>query len=171
MFTGDGAKIPLYGSGHGMFFESSTGMFTGDGAPRASPYRADGTLPSMPDRQTDFITKQEFPEPAEDQLHIQSKREVTKRMANFGKNGPIQTFRLGGPVPQGNQPWTRVTMKKVGEQSEPLGRRMPTAEDTEEERSLPRRPVYITDAMKAHHATLMGHETGEWEKERVKDNR
>lgn len=151
-----------------MFFDPSTRMFTGDGPPRKSAYRPDGTLPCMPDRESDFITNRQYPKPAEDMLHIQTKREVTKRMANFGKNGPIQTFRVGGPVAQGNQQWTRVMGEKVGEQSEPLGRRMPTVAtvgDAEKERSVPRRPVYFTDAMMAHHSTLMGHVNGGGETE------
>ena len=57
-------------------------------------------------------------------------------MANFGKNGPIQRFRLGRPVPQGNQQGTRVMVEKGGEGGLPLGHRMPTAD---EEGMVPRR--------------------------------
>ncbi len=140
-----------------MFFDLSTGMFTGDGPPRKSAYRADGTLPSQPDPESDFLTHQQYPEPAEDQLHIQSKREYTKRMANFGKNSPIQRFRVGGPVPQGNQQATRVMVQKEGEPGVPYGRRVETDEDEgEEEGSLPGGPVFITDEMEANLKRLMG---------------
>ena len=144
-----------------MFFDPSTGLFTGDGAPRKSPYRADGTLPSQPEPESDFLTRQQYPEPAEDQLHIQSKREYTKRMANFGKNGPIQTFRVGRPVPQGNQQATRVMVRKNEEGGVPLGRRVDTEEDDDDDRmegegGVQGGSVYITDEMEANLKRLMG---------------
>ena len=125
------SKVPLFGSGHGMFLDMATGMFIGDGPPRQFPYRADGTLPSKPDLQRDFIANVQNPQPAEDQFHIQSKREVTKRLANFGKNGPVQRFRLGRPIPQGNQQATRVMVLKEGDGGVPIGRRMYTADEME----------------------------------------
>ncbi|KAL9063816.1 MAG: hypothetical protein Q9161_009253 [Pseudevernia consocians] len=154
-------KVQLFGSGHGMFFDPSTGLFTGDGAPRKSPYRADGTLPSQPEPESDFLTRQQYPEPAEDQLHIQSKREYTKRMANFGKNGPIQTFRVGRPVPQGNQQATRVMVRKNEEGGVPLGRRVDTEDDDDDDRmegegGVQAGSVYITDEMEANLKRLMG---------------
>lgn len=143
-----------------MFFDPSTGMFTGDGAPRKSPYRADGTLPSQPDPESDFLTRQQYPEPAEDQLHIQSKREYTKRMADFGKNGPIQTFRVARPMPLGNQQATRVMVRKKEEGGVPLGRRVDTEEDDDDEmegeRGVQGGPVYVTDEMEANLKRLMG---------------
>ena len=114
-----------------MFLDMATGMFIGDGPPRQFPYRADGTLPSKPDLQRDFIANVQNPQPAEDQFHIQSKREVTKRLANFGKNGPVQRFRLGRPIPQGNQQATRVMVPKEGDGGVPIGRRMYTADEME----------------------------------------
>ncbi|MCJ1425127.1 hypothetical protein MMC29_003015 [Sticta canariensis] len=37
--------IPMQGAMHGMFFDPATNMFVGDGPPRVTPERADGTLP------------------------------------------------------------------------------------------------------------------------------
>lgn len=139
-----------------MFFDPSTGMFTGDGAPRKSPYRADGTLPSAPDLESDVLTHQQYPEPADNQLHILSKRECTKRMANFGKKGPIQRFRVGGPIPQGNQQWTRVMVQGKEKGSVPLGRRVHKADEMQGEGSASSRPVYITDEMESNLLQLMG---------------
>lgn len=136
-------KVPLFGSAHGMFFDPSTGLFTGDGAPRKSPYRPDGTLPSKPDLESDFLTKQQYPEPAEDQLHIMSKREYTKRMANFGKEGPIQRFSVARPTKlQGNQQGTRVMVGGSAGERSVLGRRVHTAHETEGEGSMLGRRVH-----------------------------
>ena len=123
-------------------------MFTGDGPPRKSPYRADGTLPSKPDPMNDFLTKVHFPQPAEDALHIQPKREVVQRMANFGKSGPVQTFRAGGPVPQGNQDWRRVEVVREGGRS--------TADDVKREQGVSKFSVHVTDEMEANARRLMG---------------
>lgn len=125
-------KVPLFGSGHGMFFDPNTGLFTGDGAPRKSPYRPDGTLPSRPDLESDRLTKQQYPEPAEDQLHILPQREYAKRMEKFGKDGQITRFTIDRPAPLGYQQGTRVM---VG-QGTPLGRRVQTDHETDAEGSL-----------------------------------
>ena len=146
------SKVPLFGSGHGMFLDPATGMFIGDGPPRQFPYRADGTLPSKPDLQRDFFANVQHPQPAEDMFHIQSKREVTKRLANFGKNGPVQTFRLGRPMPQGNQQATRVMVPKEEDGGVPLGRR-----------------VYTADEMAADLARLAATGTGKGDKTGVKE--
>lgn len=148
-----------------MFFDPNTDMFIGDGPPRKSPYRADGTLPSKPDLQSDSATNEQYPEPREDKLHIQTAREVTKRMANFGKNGPIQRFHLGGPVPQGSQQGTRVIVEKDEEGSLAFGDRMPTAHEMDGEWIAPRRmPTHGMDGeWIAPRRMHPGHETeGEW---------
>lgn len=158
--------VQLFGSGHGMFFDPKTGMFIGDGVPRKSLYRADGTLPSKPDVQSDFATNEQYPEPLEDKLHIQTASEVTKRMANFGKHGPIQSFRLGRPVPQGNQQGTRVIVEKEAEESVPFGRRVHNAEEMDGEWIAPRRMPTAHETKGdwiAPRRMPAGHETeGEW---------
>ena len=121
-----------------MSFDPNTRLFTGDGAPRRSAYRADGTLPSAPDLESDPLTDERYSEPAEDQLHILPRREYIKRMANFGKNGPVQTFRVPRPVPRGNQQGTRVMVENRGGRSA-LGRPVWTKEEMEGEMYVPGR--------------------------------
>lgn len=41
--------IPLYGSSHGMFYDPIIKMFVGDGPPRSTPERPDGSMPCMPE--------------------------------------------------------------------------------------------------------------------------
>lgn len=108
-------------------------MFTGDGPPRTSPYRPDGTLPSQPDLESDFLTQRHYPRRAEDQLHIQPRSEYNERMAGFGKNGPIETFRIARPLPQGSpQQATPVVLREEWEGSTLFGSGMTTADDDSE---------------------------------------
>ncbi|KAM0804400.1 hypothetical protein BDR22DRAFT_597519 [Usnea florida] len=140
--------VQIFGAGHGLFYDPNIGMFTGDGPPRKSPYRADGTLPSKPDPTNDFLSKLHFPQPAEDELHIQPKHVVAQQMADFGKNGPVQTFRAGGPVPQGNQDWRRVEVLREGERG--------GADEGKGEQGLDSFSVNVTDEMEANARRLMG---------------
>ena len=139
-----------------MFFGPNTGLFTGDGAPRKSPYRADGTLPSKPDLESDFLTKKQYPEPAEDQLHLLSTREYSKRMADFGKKGPVQRFSVPRPMTQGNQQGTRVMVQRAGEGSV-LGRRVHLGDDVEGEGSVLSRRVPAADKMEGKSSTPARH--------------
>jgi len=63
--------IPLYGSVHGMFYDPLTKLFMGDGAPRPTLHRVDGTVPCPPEPTTE-ASWPEFPigDP-EDVLHVQ----------------------------------------------------------------------------------------------------
>ena len=65
-------------------------------------------------------------------------------MADFGKNGPVETFRAGGPVPQGNQDWRRVEVLREG------------ADEVEGEQGLASFSVNVTDEMEANARRLMG---------------
>lgn len=69
-------------------------------------------------------------------------------MANFGKSGPVQTFRAGGPVPQGNQDWRRVeVLREGGRGGEDVGKG---------EQGLSGFSVHVTDEMEANARRLMG---------------
>ncbi|KAL9046266.1 MAG: hypothetical protein Q9214_000857 [Letrouitia sp. 1 TL-2023] len=60
--------IPIYGSGHGMFFDVATSEFRGDGLPRTSFERPFSTMPERPPRRPRLIRPWDHPA---DQFHIQ----------------------------------------------------------------------------------------------------
>ncbi|KAL9613132.1 MAG: hypothetical protein Q9167_002297 [Letrouitia subvulpina] len=60
--------IPIYGAGHGMFFDAATNDFRGDGLPRPTFERPVGTIPGRHQRRPRLIRPWEHPE---DPLHIQ----------------------------------------------------------------------------------------------------
>lgn len=63
--------IPLYGSVHGMFYDPLTKLFMGDGTPRPTLHRADGTTPCPPDPDAE-ADQAAFPiGNPEDVLHVQ----------------------------------------------------------------------------------------------------
>ncbi len=63
--------IPLYGSVHGMFWDPLTKLFMGDGAPRPTLHRADGTTPCGPDTAAE-ADRAAFPVGnPEDVMHVQ----------------------------------------------------------------------------------------------------
>lgn len=141
-----------------MSFDPNTGLFTGDGAPRKSIYRADGTLPSAPDLESDRLTNEQYSEQAEDQLHILPRHEYVKRMADFGKKGPVQTFRVARPTPQGNQQGTRVMVENRGGRSA-LSRPVWTAEEMEGGMYVPGREELEGLMMASGPRTRVGGET------------
>ncbi|KAL8909917.1 MAG: hypothetical protein Q9171_004773 [Xanthocarpia ochracea] len=76
--------IPIYGAGHGMFYDPLTKLFYGDGAPRPDLERPDGSMPEMD-------TKEPLPrfgEHPEDVLHLQP-RAVTDSLVRRMQATPI----------------------------------------------------------------------------------
>lgn len=66
--------IPLQGALIGMFFDPVTSMYVGDGPPRSTPRRSDGTVPTT-------ITREQFnietvPVNIDDMVHVQSSEQI-----------------------------------------------------------------------------------------------
>ncbi|KAL8785170.1 MAG: hypothetical protein Q9213_003516 [Squamulea squamosa] len=76
--------IPIYGAGHGIFYDPVTKLFYGDGPPRPGLERSDGSMPEMD-------TMEPLPrlgEDREDVLHIQP-RAVTDPIVRRMQEKPI----------------------------------------------------------------------------------
>lgn len=63
----------MYGPCHGMFFDPVTRMFVGDGPPRSTPRRADGSFPGTTQAQfaAELAARSQQPVNPEDALHVQ----------------------------------------------------------------------------------------------------
>ena len=88
--------IPLYGALHGMHVNPKTKLFTGDGPPRSTAARADGTGPC-----TAAMNAVRDPTAGgkvlDDQIHIQTKDFVEKAMEKFGKDGNVKVWEVQRP--------------------------------------------------------------------------
>lgn len=88
--------IPLYGRLSGMQYDHHTKQYYGDGPPRSTSFRPDGTWPCKQDQACGFqshATSLDTRKLPNDALHLQPKLEVRARLENFGVNG-IATMKL-----------------------------------------------------------------------------
>ncbi|KAL8986323.1 MAG: hypothetical protein Q9205_000209 [Flavoplaca limonia] len=76
--------IPIYGAGHGLFYDTITNLFHGDGPPRPNLERSDGSMPEMDTM--DPLPR--FGEHCEDCLHLQP-RAVTDPLVRRMQANPI----------------------------------------------------------------------------------
>lgn len=86
--------VPLQGALIGMFFDPMTSMYVGDGPPRSTPRRSDGTAPTT-------ITREQFnietaPVSIDDMVHVQSLEQINsiedeadERAANNPQPGQV----------------------------------------------------------------------------------
>ncbi|KAL8675196.1 MAG: hypothetical protein Q9168_000449 [Polycauliona sp. 1 TL-2023] len=77
--------IPIYGAGHGLFYDPTHKLFHGDGPPRLDLERPDGSMPQM-DTMEPLLPR--FGEHREDCLHIQP-RAVTDPLLRRTRTIPI----------------------------------------------------------------------------------
>jgi len=94
--TNANTPVTLYGAVHGMQFILFKKEFTGDGTPRSTAFRTNGTGPCTPG-----MTTPKNPtagrQPVSDQFHIQRASFVKKGMEGFGENGTAEVMHLGKP--------------------------------------------------------------------------
>jgi len=89
-------RVPLYGVLGGMQYDHNTKLYYGDGLPRRTPFRLDGTGPCTPDQvrdthsDSDSANARKLPS---DILHLQPMREVREILSDFGVHG-IATMRF-----------------------------------------------------------------------------
>ncbi|KAL9041165.1 MAG: hypothetical protein Q9180_001460 [Flavoplaca navasiana] len=76
--------IPIYGAGHGLFYDPIIKLFHGDGSPRSNLERSDGSMPEMDTM--DPLPR--FGEHREDCLHVQP-RAVTDPLVRRMQASPI----------------------------------------------------------------------------------
>ncbi|KAI4270624.1 MAG: hypothetical protein L6R38_007070 [Xanthoria sp. 2 TBL-2021] len=80
--------IPIYGAGHGMFYDPITKLFHGDGPPRPDLERSDGSMPEMDTMEP----LPRFSEHREDCLHLQP-RAITDPLVRRMQASPIVSHR------------------------------------------------------------------------------
>ena len=118
--------IPLYGSLSGMHFDPHTKLFHGDGPPRSTPYRLDGSWPVLT-RNTQGANLGSTSTDPEDVLHLQPKDEVRDKLRGFGEEHGIVRWRLCRCVNAWNP---EATMKDHVCQASTVERRVPATPAT-----------------------------------------
>ncbi|MCJ1464948.1 hypothetical protein MMC07_003563 [Pseudocyphellaria aurata] len=86
--------IPLQGALHAMFFDPVTNMFVGDGPPRATPERADGSMPCTTRAQMEALPRLNRPVNPEDALHIQTQEHIASINAAVARAAAVPPIHL-----------------------------------------------------------------------------
>ena len=73
-----------------MFYDPNTKLFLGDGDPRPTPARADGTTPCAPNH----AVEQQAQQPRSDILHVQKRSFVKKALKKFGMEDSVHEYRF-----------------------------------------------------------------------------
>lgn len=89
--------IPLYGSASGMSYDPHTKLYHGDGEPRLTPYRADGTwrltIKQVCEGQAAKTSRDTRKIPT-DIFHVQTALEVRDRVLDFGCKHGVMRWKL-----------------------------------------------------------------------------